>query len=143
MADEEEKPRGFKVEDRRRFSDSGEPRQAEHEASEPPAAEDRAASPLSEPGEASHAGPNAEPQEINFATFILSLSTQALAYLGEIPDPHDRSSRVDLYAAREIIDIIGMLRDKTRGNLDEAENALLENALYNLHTRYVDLAQRR
>jgi hypothetical protein len=36
-----------------------------------------------------------------------------------------------------------MLRDKTRGNLDEAENALLENALYDLRMRYVDLAQRR
>jgi hypothetical protein len=143
-ADEEEKPRGFKVEDRRRFSDSGEPRQTQREADEPPPASDaRAASPLSEPAQAPPIGAEAEPLEINFATFVLSLSTQALAHLGEIPDPVDRSSRVDLHAARQIIDIIGMLRDKTRGNLDEAENALLENALYDLRMRYVDLAQRR
>lgn len=144
MADEEEKPRGFKVEDRRRFSDSGEPRQPERETIEPPpATEPGATSPLSEPADASQVDLDAEPPEINFATFILSLSTQALAHLGEIPDPLDRTSRIDLYAARQIIDIIGMLRDKTRGNLDEAENALLENALYDLRMRYVDLAQSR
>ena len=146
MADDEEKPRGFKVEDRRRFSDSGDPRQTEAEPSDPtPAADAGAANLFSEP--AGGPGPDddlgGEPPEINFATFVLSLSTQALALLGEIPDPVDQSSRVDLYAARQIIDIIGMLRDKTRGNLDEAENALLENALYDLRMRYVDLAQRR
>jgi hypothetical protein len=143
MVDEEEKPqRAFKVEDRRRFSESGEPRAAE-EAPRDAAATASTTSPFAEsiPDPALEA--EEEAQEINFATFVLSLSTQALAHLGEIPDPVDRSSRVDLFAARQIIDIIGMLRDKTRGNLDEAENALLENALYDLRMRYVDLAQRR
>jgi hypothetical protein len=144
MIDEEEKPqRAFKVEDRRRFSESGEPRGPEDAAAAPPPTPPRAEAPVEERYEAHTADAGAAEHEINFATFVLSLSTQALAHLGEIPDPIDRSKRVDLHAARQIIDIIGMLRDKTRGNLDEAENALLENALYDLRMRYVDLTQRR
>jgi hypothetical protein len=143
MVEEEEKPaRAFKVEDRRRFSESGEPRGADAPAEPRPAAE-RSEPPPAPERLSSAFDAEAEPPEINFATFVLSLSTQALAHLGEIPDPIDRSRRVELEAARQIIDIIGMLREKTRGNLDEAENALLENALYDLRMRYVDLAQRR
>lgn len=141
--EEEDKPqRSFKVEDRRRFSETGEARTPEPEA-------DTAAAPREEPSPArpspSTASPERESQgsEITFATFILSLTTQALAHLGEIPDPVDRSTRLDLEAARQIIDIIGMLGTKTRGNLDDAETMLVENALYDLRMRYVERAQQR
>ncbi len=135
--DEQEHSRGFKVEDRRRFSESGEVRDAAAEAPAPPPTEAPAPeAPPTSTGEA--AGP-----EINFATFIISLSTQALANLGEIPDPLERSTRIDLPAARQIIDILGLLRDKTTGNLDEAERALLDAALYDLRMKYVERAHGR
>jgi Domain of unknown function (DUF1844) len=144
MSNDEEKPqRAFKVEDRRRFSETGEPRGPEPEPAEPPPGEPSATPPAGDAPQLaeSYAADGDEEAEINFATFVLSLSTQALALLGEIPDPIDRSTRVDLAAARQIIDIIAMLQDKTRGNLEEAENALLENALYDLRMRYVNLVQ--
>ena len=67
----------------------------------------------------------------------------ALAHLGEMPNPVDGTTRVDLEAARQIIDIVAMLRDKTKGNLDEAENALLDDALYDLRMKYVERARGR
>lgn len=81
--------------------------------------------------------------DINFSTFVLSLSTQALAHLGEIPDPIDNTTRADLVAARHFIDILAMLQEKTAGNLDRSEAEILEHALYDLRMRFVDHSQRR
>lgn len=133
--DEEQTKRSFKVQDRRRFSASGETRDEEPQTPPEPTdeAEPMAAPPIAAAGEPSASSP----AEITFPTFIISLSTQALAHLGEIPDPVERQTRVDLEAARQIIDILGMLSAKTRGNLDAGESALLENALYDLRMRYV------
>jgi len=124
--------RGFKVQDRRRFSESGEARQ-EHE--EPSEAEEPSASRAAEPSQSSPL--DAPAAEINFSTFVISLSTQALAHLGEIPNPIDNTVAADMVAAREMIDILGMLREKTKGNLDRSEQALLDNILYDLRMRYV------
>jgi len=141
MADEsDEQSRSFKVEDRRRFSKSGEPREptAASEKPDPESSESREAEPPRE--EARGKGSEeAEPAaEINFATFVLSLSTQALSLLGEIPNPVDQTRNVDLPQARQIIDILAMLSEKTQGNLDGTEAALLKNALYDLRMRYVE-----
>jgi hypothetical protein len=127
-ADEKEAPRSFKVDDRRRFSDTGEARPLEPAAapeSDRPARPDRA------PVEPS-------PLDINFSTFVISLSTQVLVHLGEIPNPIDAQTAVDLGAAKQLIDILGMLKDKTRGNLDASESSLLEGILYDLRLRYVE-----
>lgn len=137
--DEDQEPRrGFKVEDRRRFTDSGDSREAEAATPEPPPAETGSTS--SGPGFAMHEGPPAA--EINFSTFILSLSTQALAHLGEIPDPFTQQVSADLPAARQVIDILGMLQEKTRGNLDPAEAKLVEGLLYDLRLRFVEHSKR-
>jgi hypothetical protein len=66
------------------------------------------------------------------------LSAQALAHLGEIPDPMHQAVRIDLEAARQVIDILGLLREKTKGNLDSAESPLLESVLYDLRMKYVE-----
>jgi hypothetical protein len=146
MSGEDKEPeRSFKVEDRRRFSDTGEAR-PDVEDREAPTAENTEPSPEKQtsggPGAGEHAAHGKAP-EINFATFVISLSTQALVHLGEIPDPVDRSARVDLSAARQIIDILGILREKTKGNLDSAEGRLIEDALYDLRVKYVERAQSR
>jgi hypothetical protein len=75
---------------------------------------------------------------IDFSTFVLSLATSAMVNLGEVPAPEGNEVKVDLIAAKQIIDILGVLADKTRGNLDESEDKLLQSLLYDLRVKYVD-----
>ncbi|HEY2108028.1 MAG TPA: DUF1844 domain-containing protein, partial [Candidatus Binataceae bacterium] len=79
--------------------------------------------------------------EINFTTFVVSLSTQALMHLGEIPDPMTNQQERDLPAAQHMIDILGMLQEKTRGNLDHEEEGLLRSVLFDLRMKYVETAR--
>lgn len=143
MTGEENEGRAFKVQDRRRFSETGEARPEAGGNETAQAAGESASRPPEETHrhETEPERPDQVP-ELNFAAFVISLSTQALAHLGEIPDPVERAVRVDLDAARQMIDILVILRDKTKGNLDSAENALLENALYDLRMKYVEKARR-
>jgi Domain of unknown function (DUF1844) len=144
MSDGENKgsERGFKVEDRRRFSESGEPRPTADAPAEAPAPPEAAPGGGTAPRSAGGAT-ETHALEVSFSTFVISLVTQALAHLGEIPDPVDHNTVVDLGAARQLIDILGMLRDKTTGNLDSAEGALLDHALYDLRLKYVEHARLR
>ena len=75
------------------------------------------------------------------STFIMSMSTQVLVLLGEIPNPADNTVTRDMVAAKQVIDILGMLKEKTRGNLESNEEILFENVLYDLRMRYVELAK--
>lgn len=153
MADEEEKPRAFKVEDRRRFSAEGELKpehRADEERSQTSASPEAAAQPprtstaepKAAPGDtATHTGGSGPTPEISFGTFVVGLSTQALMHLGEIPDPQGGRMAPDLPAAQQLIDIIGMLQEKTRGNLDHDEQALLDAVLFDLRMKYVERAR--
>lgn len=76
--------------------------------------------------------------EIDFATFVLSLGSSALVHLGEVPDPETGKAERNLDLAKQTIDILGLLEQKTRGNLDEAEAKLLGGLLYDLRIKYVD-----
>lgn len=142
MSDEREQEaadRGFRVEDRRRFHPDGTPREegaAPEAATEtpPPADPEPSAAEAGAAGSVA-AGPAAE---LTFATFLISLGTQALVHLGDLPDPVSHQVQADLGAAREMIDILGLLQEKTRGNLDEAESQLLNGLLYDLRLRFVE-----
>jgi hypothetical protein len=79
--------------------------------------------------------------EITFSTFVVGLSTQALVHLGELPDPHTNQPAADLSAAQQLIDIIAMLEQKTHGNLDRDEQAMLEAILFELRMKYVERAR--
>lgn len=138
--DEDQPKRSFKVDDRRRFSETGDARaDSEDEPGEEPSA---ASSPPPPPPRNETTGrDDAPPMTINFSTFIISLSTQALAHLGEIADPGEGRVSVDLLAAKQLIDILGMLKEKSKGNLDEAESALIEHCLYDLRLKYVEVAR--
>jgi len=81
--------------------------------------------------------------EMSFSTFVMGLTTQALMHLGEIPDPVHQQVTHDLPAAKQMIDLLGILRDKTKGNLDAAEEQLLGEVLYDLRMRYVELSRVR
>jgi len=75
--------------------------------------------------------------EFNFASFIISLSSSALFHLGDIPDPATNQTQRNLPLAKQTIDILGLLKEKTVGNLERDETQLLENLLYDLRMRYV------
>lgn len=141
MAEEEkESGRGFRVEDRRRFtSTADEPRSSE--APEQPAGHAPAEEPPPPRAETRHAASAPRP-EISFSSFLLGLSTQALMYMGEIPPAPGQPPQTDLSAAQQMIDVLAMLQQKTTGNLDSGEAAMLENALFDLRMRYVELAKK-
>jgi len=75
--------------------------------------------------------------EINFSSFILSLGSSALYHFGEIPDPVSGAKQRNIGLARQTIDILVVLRDKTTGNLSDDEARLLESLLHDLQMRYV------
>ncbi len=75
--------------------------------------------------------------EVNFVNFVFSLSTSALIQLGEIKDPQTQQQAKSLPLAKQTIDLIGMLREKTKGNLTSDEEKLVETVLYDLRMRYV------
>lgn len=75
--------------------------------------------------------------EANFLNFVHQLTLQALIQLGEIQDPLSRETRKSLPLAKHTIDHIAMLKEKTKGNLTQEEQALIDSALYDLRMRYV------
>ena len=101
----------------------------------PPTGADEGALP---PREAQHHGL----VPMDFSMFVMSLGSSAMVHLGKIPSPgatdDERAGPIDLAAAKQIIDILGVLEEKTRGNLDDSEKRLLESLLYDLRVEYVD-----
>jgi hypothetical protein len=141
---EKEEDKGFVVKDRRRFSEeagSEEPKAAA-EAGAPEQEKEAEKAAASGTGEASDKAQGRGPfPEVSLATFVISLSSSALVHLGEIPEPETNQSHVDLPIAKQIIDTLGMLQEKTKGNLDQDEDRLLRSVLYDLRMRYVEKAK--
>ncbi len=79
--------------------------------------------------------------EIDFNSFIFSLSTSVLIQLGEIEDPFTQKLVKNLPLAKQTIDLIGMLKEKTKGNLSPEEDKVIEHVLYDLRMRYVKTAE--
>lgn len=76
-------------------------------------------------------------ETIDFLTFCLSLGSSAFVHLGDAPNPDAGRTEPNLVLAKQTIDILGMLEEKTRGNLTPDEASLLENLLYDLRMRFV------
>lgn len=118
-----EEERGFTIKDRRRiFKQEGPKKEEKEPEARARSQETRTEVPL---------------PEVNFSTFILSLSSSALMHLGEIPDPVSKEKKKDLSLAKHTIDVIGMLQEKTKGNLTDNEKKLMDGILYDLRMRYV------
>ncbi len=79
-----------------------------------------------------------EQPKLDFATLVLSLSHSALVHLGEAPHPDGDAAQKDLALARQTIDMLGLLEEKTRGNLTGDEERLLSQILYDLRMRFVE-----
>jgi Domain of unknown function (DUF1844) len=139
--EDEKQEKGFVIKDRRRFDDSGETR-PETPREEPPAKpqEPKPEAKAAEPHEDEKAqGASTEQPfpELNFSTFVFSLGTSAMYHFGDFPDPVTKKAERNLEAAKQTIDILAILKDKTKGNLSDDEERLLESLLYELRMRYV------
>lgn len=92
--------------------------------------------------DATHASAPDDLPAVDFTTFVLSLSHSALLHLGDAPHPLDEQSEVDLPMARQTIDLLALLQEKTHGNLTGAEEQVLTQALYDLRLRFVEVSQK-
>ena len=133
----EEKP-GFTVKDRRIFAEKDEDvknKEAKNEPSKQEAKEEAKEESFS--AEEQKTEPKINLPEINFATFIISLNASALLHLGAMEDPASGKKVKNLPIGKQTIDILGMLEEKTKGNLSKEEENLLKNILYDLRMIYV------
>ena len=130
---EDKKGSGFVVKDKRLFAESDESKQTEEQTS-PAKEEPKPASP--ETAQSSKEKESDYPP-INFTNFVLSLSTSALFHFGDFPDQEGGKTQKNLSAAKQTIDILDMLGEKTKGNLNENETQLIQGVLYELKLRYV------
>ena len=128
-----EQEKGFILKDRRSFDDKGELK------SEEPKEEKKQEK---KPEETKKAETRRGPlPEVNFTGLIFSLSSSALLHLGEIADPQTGEKRKEIALAKHAIDTIAMLKEKTKGNLNEEEGKFLESILTDLRWRYVKEAK--
>jgi hypothetical protein len=86
--------------------------------------------------------------ELDFATFVMSIIGSAFVHLGDAPDPEagtiaQAAVGPNLLLARQDIELLGLLQDKTRGNLSGEEERILSQGLYDLRMRYVEVARGR
>jgi hypothetical protein len=79
--------------------------------------------------------------QVDFSTFVLSLSHSALMHLGQAPNPETGQVERNLPLARQTIDLIGMLDEKTKGNLSGEEERLVGQILFDLRLRFVELSK--
>lgn len=143
MVEEGEKRegKGFKVKDRRRFSsETGDSREEVVEEGSAYGPAEKTSH--EESGEKKAATSEGLP-EISFSAFVISLSTQALMHLGEVASPLSGKVETDIPVAKQLIDIIGVLREKTRGNLDSGEDGLMDDVLFDLRMRYVEAVKKK
>ena len=122
MSEEEQ---GFVIRDKRGRSESEEP-------ASPPS------QPEAEPAAASASDASSvPPPPLNFSSFVFSLGSSALMLMGESLDPQQPNPPVNFPQAKEIIDILSMLEEKTQGNLSTEEASVIRDMLYTLRMKYV------
>jgi Domain of unknown function (DUF1844) len=124
--EEEKKGNGFVVKDKRfsEVSDTKEEPAAVKEAAPKENLKAQIEEPLDYP-------------PVNFTNFVISLSTSALFHFGDFPEDEGGKAEKNLPAAKQTIDILDMLNEKTKGNLDQNEASLIQGVLYELKMRYV------
>lgn len=128
----------FVVHDKRLFSKDGQVNpEAVDEERDAPAAE--AAREPETGGQAA----SPPPPPANFAGLLVGLATSAFIHLGESPDQTESPGAPDLPAAKHAIDLLAVLQAKTKGNLEQEEEALLTTLLYDLRIKYVQASARK
>ena len=134
---------GFKVNDRRSFSDDGSPRRQEpaQQAGEQPSAPSQ--EPLTEqqpqaaPQTTASETPPLDLPAVEFEALVSILTTPALVFLGLINNPENDKQEVNLPMAQQQISLVELLQQKSKGNLDAKENEFIESALFQLRMAYL------
>lgn len=165
--DDENEEVHYKVADRRKFNPDGSLREGvtldaapvkpAAPAEEKPVVAESKAAPQPAPVQETHIGPIDEEEEVaaaeddgeipgaqdptSFVNFLSTLATNAAAALGAVPHPATGQRSLDLESGKYWLDILGMLRDKTKGNLHPQESRLLEGLLGDLRMQYVHLVK--
>ncbi len=80
--------------------------------------------------------------EVEFSALVLMLATTGLAHLGATPDPVSGETKADLPHAKQMIDLLDVLKAKTAGNLTAGEFSMLEDLLFDLRMRYLEAVKR-
>ncbi len=126
----------FIIKDKRIFAEGSEEQEENKQTAEP---ESEKATDKTPEAEAPKEKEGAEYQlpAINFATFIFSLNHSVLVHLGVTEDPMTGKKEKNLPLAKQTIDILGMLEEKTRGNLTNDEEKMIKNMLYDLRMIYI------
>ena len=144
----------IKIVDRRRFDESGDSRGDAEETSEGRSqgtgAEATESKKVAEESSSESTSSNASqeraasgpPPEMDFSSFVVGLATQALVMMGEVADPESRIVSKNLDAAKQTIDILCLLRDKTKGNLNPAEEKLITEIISTIQLKFVEHTNR-
>jgi len=148
-----QKGKTIQVVDKRRFDAAGQERSADIEAGQglsntetqkPDAAAKSMETKAAADNQAStgftmkESNENAEAEPVAFTSFIMSLATQVLVQLGEMPPPQGMEIPLDLEAARQTIDIMTMLQRRTKGNLSAEETRFMEEVLHSLRISFIN-----
>jgi hypothetical protein len=147
----EENQSGFKVTDRRLFNPDGTLREEALELQSTATAATTFAEPQTIPTSAQSGfaaepardfpedDPNAMPEQTMFTEFLMGVASSAFIYLGMVEHPATGRRQVDLGAAKESIDMLLMLREKTKGNLTRGEERFFEDLLSDLRMQFVSI----
>ena len=153
--EEEQQEQSFIVSDKRLFTKDGARREGDprpeplrpaapppSRAAEPP----RQAAPEAPHGagpDPSMAGmpPESDVPPADFSTYVIMLANTVMMMLGQVPDPVTQQRRLDLVQAKHTIDILMMLSEKTKGNLNAEEQKLLEDVMPQLQMAYVQISR--
>jgi hypothetical protein len=129
-----EEEKGFVIRDKRNFTAEGEAKPKTEVPEEEKKVEGDAVEQKGEtPPDAGMPLP-----EIDFASFVLSMSSSVLLHFGQVPDPFTKKTERNLPMAKQTIDILGIMQEKTKGNLSKDEEELISNLLHDLRLRYVE-----
>jgi hypothetical protein len=147
--EEEQSAQGFTVSDKRLFTKAGQRRAVENEgetpraSAPPPPPRQEAPRPQAPPRpQASGARPSRqEMPPADFSSFVLMLAQNVMLFLGQHPDPVTQQRHRDLSQAKHTIDILSMLREKTKGNLNGDEQQLLEEVVSQLQMAFVTVSR--
>lgn len=141
---ESEKGEGFKITDKRKFTLEDETTVSAADSTAEPST--REGKPTTAEVRAEEANQRQTPApsehfQMTFETLVLSLSSTAMAQLGVIADPLTNEPSQNIPAAKQTIDILEILQQKTHGNLTDTESKLLENILYDLRMAYLEISE--
>lgn len=141
----EEEEKGFQIRDRRAYlKETDQDKRPEKEHTEKPASAPNKDTQAASPSREEHTHPSTEDAfPVHFSSFILSLATSALIHLGQEANPATGERSVELPAARQVIDLITLLEEKTKGNLTPDEENLLRQILFTLRLKFVEVEKKR